>query len=336
MRRICLQDKKLSIIVPIYNVENYLERCMNSIIAIKNFKYITVILVDDGSTDESGLIADEYAKRFDNICVYHKVNGGLSDARNYGLLRAETEYVFFIDSDDMLVPETFDLAINELEQRAFQVLLFDAKVVDEKDCYLETVDCNYYVHGGLQPNCCYTGKDVIELQLTDHNDFVTTVWLGIYNRNFLIQNNLWFEKGLLHEDELWTIKTLLNANEIRYLVESVYLYRQRVGSIMSSSNRNWNKNIQAIVYIYQSLYAYVDWKVSDIEFSKMLKGNISRRYVHALSRFDVYKYRETYKKIQFHLLYKNCTRPIDKIRVLMLKFMPNMFSWITKLIGKSK
>ena len=332
MRRICLQDKNLSIIVPIYNVADYLERCMNSIIAIKNFKYITVILVDDGSTDSSEMICDAYS----NVCVYHKVNGGLSDARNYGLVRADTEYVFFIDSDDMLVPETFDLVISELEQSSCQVLLFDAKVVDEKDGYLETVDGNYYVHGGLRSNCCYTGKDVIELQLTDHNDFVTTVWLGLYNRDFLIQNNLWFEKGLLHEDELWTIKTLLNAREIRYLMESAYLYRQRAGSIMSSNNRNWNKNIQAVIFIYQSLYAYVDWKVSDIEFARMLKGNLTRRYVHALSKFEVYKYREIYKKIQFRVLYMNCVRPIDKIRVLILKFTPNMFQWITKLIGKSR
>ena len=103
----------LSIVIPVYNVEDYLDRCLSSVISASGIQMTEIILVDDGSTDKSGRIADSYADQYEYIESFHKTNGGLSDARNYGLEKAKGKYVVFIDSDDMVVPDGLDRVYTE-------------------------------------------------------------------------------------------------------------------------------------------------------------------------------------------------------------------------------
>ena len=112
-------EPKISIIVPVYNVEQYLERCVESLIN-QTYKNIEIILVDDGATDNSGQLCDELAQRDPRIVVYHKVNGGLSDARNYGIDKASGDYIGFIDSDDFIDDDMYEVLLsNILEYNAF-------------------------------------------------------------------------------------------------------------------------------------------------------------------------------------------------------------------------
>ena len=105
----------ISIIVPVYNVDKYLNRCINSILK-QTYSNLEILLIDDGSTDNSGAICDKYASEFDNIRVYHKKNGGISSARNYGLdkISNNTKYIAFVDSDDFLHPQMYEILYDDL------------------------------------------------------------------------------------------------------------------------------------------------------------------------------------------------------------------------------
>ena len=323
---------KISIIVPVYNVNLFLKDCLNSIInGISNEKNIELLLIDDGSNDTSEILVDEYSKKYQFIKSYHKSNGGLSDARNYGLLKASGEYVIFIDSDDMVDSREFNTILEKLEKFKGDILLWDAIMIDDKGKKLNSKLDDYYVHYGLSNNSKYTGLEIITLQLNEHFDFATTVWLGAYKRNFLIENQLWFEKGLLHEDEMWSIKTFITSEHIQYIDKVVYLYRQRNDSIMNKKNRNYEKNINDIIYIYSTLYSFIKWKISDTKLLKKINGNISRRYLHSLAKFDVYRYKKELKKINYLQLLKNSKRNIDKIRSMVLIISPKLYCKISKI-----
>lgn len=306
----------LSIILPIYNVSKYLDDCMKSIIG-KNEDLVEILLIDDGSTDDSGELADSYSICNKNVKTYHKKNGGLSDARNYGLMRARGEYVFFLDSDDFVKDEMIDILLAVLSTKKLEILLWDADIYDQYGIKME-VDSSYYHHISVEESILCTGQKIIERQLACRNDYVTTVWLGLYNRDFLINNNFWFEKGLLHEDEMWTQKVLIEAKKVMYINSDLYCYRMRENSIMRQLDKDHSKNIAALIYIYSSLLSYYDWKVYDDNFKKKLKGNTVKRYLHMIGKYQVYRYHHLAKKIDRKQLFLNAIGKKDKIRSLLL------------------
>lgn len=325
---------KVSIVVPIYNVEKYIDRCLNSIIkSIINYNNIEILLIDDGSTDNSKKKIDEYTKKYNFIKAFYKKNGGLSDARNYGLIKSSGDYVIFVDSDDEVNPIFFNRIIGELQKSNSEVVLWDAIIIDENGKKIDSSLNDYYMHKGLKNNNIYNGIELINIQLKAQSDLVTTVWLGAYKKDFIIRRQLFFEKGLLHEDEMWTIKVFLNANKVEYINKKAYMYRQRQNSIMNKKDKDYRKNINDIIYIYNSLYSYINWiSFKNIKLDE-LKGNISRRYLHALSKFDIYRYKREKKKINFNELFKNSMRTIDKIRCLILKISPYIYCKISKING---
>lgn len=320
----------LSIIIPIYNVEDYLEECLESILNIK-YDNFEVLLIDDGSTDKSGEIANNYKKRIKNCRCFHKKNGGLSDARNYGLKYAFGKYVYFMDSDDFIEPVLFELILNTLEDKTADVVLFDANEVDENG---KIIDNNfYYIHKGLNAYELYNGHQVIEKQLLDHSDFVTTVWLGIYNREYLLENNFWFEKELIHEDELWTPKVIIESSTVIYLDVRAYNYRRRKNSIMNSGMIKINKNIESIIYIFSSLYFYYNYKITDEKLLMLIKANLSKRYLHIITKYDIYKYKSS-NKIAKWIIYKNSIGFVDRFRALILLINGKLYCLVSKLIYK--
>lgn len=250
----------LSIIIPVYNVEEYLVECIES---VRHCTDTEILLIDDGSTDNSGKICDGCSG--ENITVIHKINGGLSDARNTGLQLAKGEYVFFMDADDYVTDMRSILEF--LVSDKCEILLFDS------------VNGGYYTHHGLAENRHYTGIDCIEEQLKCYGDYPTTVWLGVYRKEYLLRNSFFFEKGLLHEDELWTQKVLINAEDVCYIPEKLYVYREREHSITAETGR---KNLSDLIYIFGELFAYTD--------NPLVKANIAKRYLHAVWKFSAWKY----------------------------------------------
>ena len=224
----------ISVIIPVYNVEKYLRRCLESMI-VQTYQEMEIILVDDGSTDSSGRICDEYARQHDNITAYHKENGGLSDARNYGLARSSGEYVAFLDSDDWAEPEMY-------------ARLHEAMVTHDADIAV----CNYYIHqDGKKSICKHVDKrDSIVLSsdealesILSYVYFAYMVNTKLYKR--WIAEETPFVKGLLFEDVVFTPSTILKAKSIVFLPEPLFNYRIRGGSI-SHTRRNLYETLHSV------------------------------------------------------------------------------------------
>ena len=286
----------LSIIIPVYNVEKYLFECVES---VRNYPDTEIILINDGSTDSSGHICDSF--KDENIIVIHKKNGGLSSARNAGLKSAKGKYVYFLDSDDYI--KDFGKILDFISSKECEILLFDGMGED------------YYTHHGLNKNTRYTGIECIETQIKKYKDYPTTVWLGVYQREYLLKNDFFFEENLLHEDELWTQKVLINAKNIFYLNEKLYFYRQRENSITQKTGK---KNLSDLIYIFGEMYKYTD--------SRLIKANISKRYLHALVKFKAWKYD---LKIDKRKIFSNAGG-FDKIRAFVLMVNTKLYCGLSE------
>ena len=215
----------ISIIIPIYNTEKYIQRCLDSVLVHNHF-VDEVICIDDGSTDKSGTILKEYAIKYPNLRVVTQKNLGLSVVRNVGLQIAQGDYVYFLDSDDYLLPGTIERIIDKLSLSPEVELLC---------CNAEKSDQTFYYPLGEQLNGIVRGTEfVCFFRNTYRSAYVAPVWLYVYKRQFLLGNNLQFEPNLLHEDELFTPQALLCARSIAHLnIPIVYHLMQREGAITS-------------------------------------------------------------------------------------------------------
>lgn len=208
---------KVSIIVPIYNVEKYLERCIDSLIG-QTLDDIQIILVNDGSTDNSGKIAKEYAIKYQDKIIYlEKENGGLSDARNYGLPYATGEYIAFLDSDDYIDKEAYKAMYDKVKQ--------------ENADYIE---CDFIWE---YPNKLKEDKRVDYKNKKEMLAFVRVVaWNKLIKREVIEANNLKFPKGLRYEDVEFTYKLIPHLNKVSYIDKCFIHYTQRENSIANVQN----------------------------------------------------------------------------------------------------
>lgn len=212
----------ISIIVPIYNVEKYIFKCVDSIIN-QTYKNIEIILVDDGSTDNSGTICDEYEKKDNRIKVIHKKNGGLSDARNVGIDKAKGDYLVFVDSDDWVSDKMIEYLYNNACKYKADIVQGDyIKAYTEYNCIKNIKEeINHYNSIGALNN-------LYEEECTKS----VVVWNKIYKKDLF--EEIRFPKGKLHEDEFTTYKLLHKAKNVVDSNIPIYYYRQREGSIMQS------------------------------------------------------------------------------------------------------
>lgn len=320
-----MNNIKLSIIIPIYNVEKYLNRCLDSIVRQIQDYSIEIILVNDGSTDNSLNICNEYKEKFPYIKVLNKKNGGLSDARNYGVYQANGEYIYFFDSDDMLCNKFLETIYPKLFYQ-YDIILFDGRCIDEDDNF---IDSKYkFEHGCLKSNTEYNIDTLCDAYENSKNILTTVVWLGVYRKDLLLDNALFFEK-LLHEDELWTIKTFINANSIWYINKSLYYYRIRENSIMRN-NVNDNSHIKALYYIYESLPIYFNINIKNKNTLKFLKDEFSKRYLHSIYTWEFNKDVETLRKINSREILKNSKSALNVIRAIILIFNKRIYCNIFK------
>lgn len=215
---------KISVIIPVYKVEEYLNRCVDSVIN-QTYKDFEIILVDDGSPDNCGKICDEYAARYSFVTVIHKENGGLSDARNAGLDVMRGEYVAFVDSDDYIHPEYLNILITEAEKHNADISLIGFKrVPDDIDSFEKIVDYETEVLNSHQAMCIF-------FLPKKKYQFVFSC-AKIYKREVFL--NLRFPLGTIHEDLYTTWKCFLAAKTIVSSSPKLYYYRLRSDSIMNS------------------------------------------------------------------------------------------------------
>lgn len=232
----------VSVIVPIYKVEPYLRQCLDSIVN-QTYTNLEIILVDDGSPDGCPAICDEYAAKDNRIVVIHKENGGLSDARNAGLDICKGEYVYFVDSDDWIFTNCLEVFTERLKTKQYDFIV--ARHVKEYEIS-RRIEKVYLIPGEL------TDSQSI-LRSFCQRDFPVCAWNKLYKTVFLKENNLFFEKGLLFEDQLWCFDSAISANMVCVLDNITYHYNIRATSIMTNSSLDLSLRISSWERILQKL-----------------------------------------------------------------------------------
>lgn len=209
---------KISIIVPVYKVEKYLRRCVDSILN-QTFTDFECILVDDGSPDRCGEICDEYAKADKRIKVIHKENGGLSDARNAGIDTARGEYLGFVDSDDWIHPNMYEILYKAITKNDVKLSACAYKETDVKEIFEEIFTSEIEIYNGM------------DFLMTN---YVTAVvaWNKLYHRSLF--NELRYPFGKIHEDEFTTYKMLYESGNIAYCSKKLYYYFINASGITKS------------------------------------------------------------------------------------------------------
>ena len=239
-----MKDLLVSIIVPIYNVEKYLSQCLDSIIG-QTYSNIEIILIDDGSTDNSPQICDEYAKQDGRIRVIHKENSGVSASRNLGLSYARGEYVAFIDSDDWLELNAIEFCVKKIIENNLDVIRFNFireyadKTIPKENTFLEE---KIYTFDECKTVLRQTiGLVKEELQSPENLDFLSSVWLGVYRKEIIRRHSLkFFEVNKIgnHEDGLFNINYLLHVKKFQFANQYFYHYRKTNESSIITQYKN--------------------------------------------------------------------------------------------------
>lgn len=261
---------EVSIVVPVYNVEKYLARCIDSLVK-QTLKDIEIILVDDGSKDQSGDICDRYALEDQRIKIVHKSNGGLSSARNAGLDKASGKYVGFVDSDDDVEPDMYEQMLRTAERYDVDFVMSDyIRVLDNNSCYLKTLDIEggYYDRKKIRkiifPNLIM-GEDL------DYGPLLS-VWHCLYRRGFLAENDLCFDEQVRwSEDNIFSAILGYKCSSFYYLKGvGLYHYHQNPGTI-TTAYRQGAWKIYCIMNDH--LHSFFD-NVRDYDFSRQMKMHV--------------------------------------------------------------
>ena len=217
------KESLISVIVPVYKVERFLENCINSILN-QTYRNLEVILVDDGSPDNCGEICDLYSYKDTRIKVIHKQNGGLSDARNTGIDAAEGEYLAFVDSDDTIMPEMMEKLYQRIDIDRSDMAVCGCKRVNQ-DRELLSEFCI--------PDNILTGFEALKSSYEDNGVLYTLAWNKLYKKHLF--QGIRFPVGKYHEDEFTTYKIIDRCVKISIVREALYVYFQRDNSIMQEA-----------------------------------------------------------------------------------------------------
>lgn len=268
-----LNQIDISIIIPVYNVEKYLTAYLDSLMSQGDLS-LEIILVNDGSTDLSGKIADEYAKKEGRIKVIHQENGGASAARNAGLNIATGEYIAFLDSDDWIKEESLSLLYHEAIKYHADVVMGNMWLCRQDGSMDKPFKCisNESINGVL------SGKDGF-MELVKTCFYLPTPVRYIYNGKFLHEIQARFEEGIMHEDELWCPVVLCQAERMVITNIEFYYYRQNEESVMHTTSLE--RRLKSLFRVTDGLTKFIDGFVSS-EVSDELRSwwsvNIFRLY----------------------------------------------------------
>lgn len=290
----------ISVIVPVYKVEKYLDRCVSSIVN-QTYKNLEIILVDDGSPDSCPEMCEEWAKKDGRIKVVHKENGGLSDARNAGLAVARGEYISFIDSDDWISED-------------FYRVLYDTLARTGADL----AECDFVTTAGDEPADRGSGKvytkntlEAMESHLKD-GMFRQVVWNKLYKRSVITAE---FDKGKYHEDVFWTYKIIASCKTLAHVERDMYFYFQREDSIMGAGYSL--KRLDAIEagarrvdYISEKFPALNDCAREMLLYSCIYHGQLVLRFLTGTEKKESFNYiRSVYRK------YRLCGKSMRRLPI---------------------
>lgn len=254
-------DVFLSVIIPVYNVEKYLSQCIDSVLG-QHLDNYEIILVDDGSPDRCPEICDAYAEKHPEIHVIHQKNGGLSAARNAGMMAATGEYIIFMDSDDWWNPEVsmHEVLQNVKSKRDVQMFLFTSLDYIEGEGYYKRKE-----HERLQ-NIRTDSVENYYHDLAQNGNFEVSACTKILNREYLLKNCLTFKNGMLGEDNHWIIRVLRCVTKVDILNEPIYICRLRHGGSITQTIKK--KNVEDLLKIVAESIAYCEKSRKNLERCK--------------------------------------------------------------------
>lgn len=274
----------ISVIVPIYNVEAYVAECFDSLLA-QTYKDFEVIVVDDCGTDGSMQIVERYVDKLPIRIVRHTKNKGLSVARNTGIDAAMGDYIYFLDSDDSIVPQCLEWLIEDADE-------YDC--VTANFCYIEHPEMQLHI-----PNQILHGTD--DVTKCYKRGWYAMAWNVLIHRDFLLQHQLLFKEGLLHEDELWTFQLACVVQNMRILSAITYNYRLRQNSIVTSTHieRLWNSKVEVLKLRIETISIHHleqnEWLCNIIEDSKR---HLLQEAIQKLPSVNKYSYYALFRQLR--------------------------------------
>ena len=299
-----LQDVCISVIIPVYNVEQYLSKCLDSVVN-QTYKNIEIICVNDGSTDNCSAILDEYKNRDERIKIINQENGGLAAARNTGLQNASGEFIYFLDSDDWISPDLLESALVAIQNANADVAMFDVYNVYGENSYVPVNRVSKFVKAH-NTNVLRYKEDA------NIRDLQCMVWSKLYRRSYLVEHNLQFiERMRFGEDVPFWFALLYSNPKIVFIGKPLYFYRKRGTSLTAKTydliDKQWNIYQECIkTDAYQNAgeleRAYIfdfNTRMAIYNFSAMTSLKLLLPYEKSLRKFT-----EEYKKFKSLNLFK--------------------------------
>lgn len=315
---------RFSVIVPVYNVENYIEKCLDSILS-QTFSDFEVIVVNDGSKDNSGYFVEEYAKKDARIRSFKKKNGGLSSARNYGVKKARGEYLVFVDSDDMIEKDLLKKLNKVVEKESVDVLRFGIYEVNEY-----TGKTTKLPH--LDFDVC-SGEEAFKKFIFEPGLLVEPAWAYAYKKEFWMKNKFEYAVGKIHEDFGLTPYVLIKASTVVSIPYYGYRYLIRENSIMTNpKEEQLIKRANDLIYHFDELLKKVNKTAVSDETKKMYCSFIanvliSKSIIVPKSYLNAYIEELQKRKVGTYLLNDTLKRKLKKIMVNMnMKYYINKYA----------
>lgn len=321
----------ISLIIPVFNVEEYLEQCLESIIE-QSFSDYEVILVDDGSTDKSMEIIREYKKRFNQVKVLSQRNKGVSEARNLALKYAKGEYVLYIDSDDFLKFNMLEIMVNKANKTNADIVMCNYNLyygVNNKN--------NRVVSYNVLEDKIYSSSEVIDMIL--NFNIQGQLWNKLFKKSLLLENNFEFESGRYIQDIFPVFKVINNSNKIAFINDDLYCYRQRDTSTIHKKN---TKLAEDYYHAMTSIIQYIiknNLQVNSNSF-KVFRASVLSYFIYHYTNTDVNMNYRDFKKSKYadlevkfkDFMFLKSLNKIDKLRLLLWKL--RIFNLVKKLKNK--
>lgn len=316
-----MKDDLISVIVPVYNIEDFIEKCVESIIN-QTYKNLEIILINDGSKDKSGQICNQLKEKYKNIKVIHKNNEGLSEARNDGIKSAKGKYISFIDGDDYIKSNMYELLYNALKENDCDIA--------ECGFIKKMPDSTEIIINNCKENQILPGEDAMKSSI-NNSIFSTVAWNKLYKKSIFEEHNIFYPKSKLHEDQFTTYKIFEKSKKSIKIKESLYYYVQRDNSIMKTFNIKRLDGCEAIketMAFIENKYKYMLPEVIDIYY-KILIENLQMLYENKQSIPEYKKYAKLIRKdLQIYKQYITNKKIINKLVVINLSL--NLFYIINR------
>lgn len=310
-----MENPLISIIVPVYKAEAFLNKCVDSILS-QTYRNIEVILVNDGSPDHSPELCDAISRMDERVIVIHKENGGQGSARNVGLAQAKGEYILFVDSDDWIHPESCKKLLScaienqcDIVWAEFVYVVGDLEKPSEK---ITTI-----------PGLVERGRNFL-VQNIKNSSICMTPCGGLYRKDVLIQNNLFFAEGYFHEDELWVPQVFLAAERVIYLDFVFYFYRYNANS--TTKTKNWDvvsKRSKDLLFVCDELYKI--YQKQPLEDRPILYNNLCTLFLNAV-------YIGNLKKESRIFPLRTATTARNRLKAMIHAISPTFYIWINKRV----